>query len=159
MENIPFSHLHNHTQYSVLQSTTQIDNLIDLAVKYEMPAVAITDHANLYGAYKFINAIYNHPINKEIIAHNMEAEEPKPFALKGIVGSELFVCRDHKDKTQKDNGYSQVFLAKNKEGYHNLSKMSSIGFVDGFYYVPRIDKEVVSAYKDGLIALSGGLKR
>ena len=158
LENIPFSHLHNHTQYSVLQSTTQIDNLIDLAVKYEMPAVAITDHANLYGAYKFINAIYNHPINKEIIAHNMEAEEPKPFALKGIVGSELFVCRDHKDKTQKDNGYSQVFLAKNKEGYHNLSKMSSIGFVDGFYYVPRIDKEVVSAYKDGLIALSGGLK-
>ena len=155
---VPYSHLHNHTQYSVLQSTTKIDNLINEAVELGMPAVALTDHSNLYGAYKFVNAIYNHPANKEIIDHNKNADTPKPFAVKGVVGCEMFVCKEHTDKNNKDNGYSQVFLAKNKDGYHNLAKMSSISFVDGFYYVPRIDKAVVEQYKEGLIALSGGLK-
>lgn len=160
LQAVSYSHLHNHTQYSVLQSTTQINNLIDKAVACKMPAVALTDHTNLYGAYKFVNAIYNHPANKEIIAYNktVAAEAQKPFAIKGVVGCELFVCQNHSDRTIKDNGYSQVFLAKNKAGYHNLAKMSSIGFVDGFYYVPRIDKRVVSQYKEGLIVLSGGLK-
>ena len=155
---VPYSHLHNHTQYSVLQSTTKIDNLINKAVELGMPAVALTDHSNLYGAYKFVNAIYNHPANKEIIDYNKNADTPKPFAVKGVVGCEMFVCKEHTDKNNKDNGYSQVFLAKNKDGYHNLAKMSSISFVDGFYYVPRIDKAVVEQYKEGLIALSGGLK-
>ena len=155
---VPYSHLHNHTQYSVLQSTTKIDNLINEAVELGMPAVALTDHSNLYGAYKFVNAIYNHPANKEIIDYNKNADTPKPFAVKGVVGCEMFVCKEHTDKNNKDNGYSQVFLAKNKDGYHNLAKMSSISFVDGFYYVPRIDKAVVEQYKEGLIALSGGLK-
>ena len=123
-----------------------------------MPAVALTDHSNLYGAYKFVNAIYNHPANKEIIEHNKDADVPKPFAIKGVVGCEFFVCKDHTDKTQKDNGFSQVFLAKNKDAYHNLAKMSSISFVDGFYYVPRVDRSVIEQYKEGLIALSGGLK-
>ena len=123
-----------------------------------MPAVALTDHSNLYGAYKFVNAVYNHPANKEIIAYNKDADEPKPFVVKGVVGCELFVCKDHTDKTQKDNGYSQVFLAKNKDGYHNLAKMSSISFIDGYYYVPRVDRSVVEQYKEGLIVLSGGLK-
>ena len=123
-----------------------------------MPAVALTDHSNLFGAYKFINAIYNHPANKDIIEYNKNADIPKPFAVKGVVGCEMFVCKEHTDKIMKDNGYSQVFLCKNKDGYHNLAKMSSISFVDGFYYVPRIDKAVVEKYKEGLIALSGGLK-
>lgn len=160
LEGVSFSHLHNHTQYSVLQSTTQINNLIDKAVELEMPAVALTDYTNLYGAYKFVNAIYNHPANKEVLTYNenVSVEEQKPFAVKGVVGCELFVCKDHTEKTIKDNGYGQVFLAKNKDGYHNLAKMSSIGFVDGFYYVPRIDKWVVEQYKEGLIVLSGGLK-
>ena len=155
---VPYSHLHNHTQYSVLQSTTKIDNLINEAVELGMPAVALTDHSNLYGAYKFVNAIYNHPANKEIIDYNKNADTPKPFAVKGVVGCEMFVCKEHTDKNNKDNGYSQVFLAKNKDGYHNLAKMSSISFVDGLLYVPRIDKAVVEQYKEGLIALSGGLK-
>ena len=155
---VPYSHLHNHTQYSILQSTTVIDNLINEAVELGMPAVALTDHSNLFGAYKFINAIYNHPANKDIIEYNKNADIPKPFAVKGVVGCEMFVCKEHTDKIMKDNGYSQVFLCKNKDGYHNLAKMSSISFVDGFYYVPRIDKAVVEKYKEGLIALSGGLK-
>ncbi len=155
---VPYSHLHNHTQYSVLQSTTEIDNLVNKAVELGMPAVALTDHSNLYGAYKFVNTIYNHPANKEIIEHNKDADHPRPFAVKGVVGCELFVCKDHTDRTQKDNGYSQVFLAKNKYGYHNLAKMSSISFVDGFYYVPRVDRSVVEQFKEGLIVLSGGLK-
>ena len=158
LADVSYSHLHNHTQFSVLQSTTEIDNLVNKAVELGMPAVALTDHSNLYGAYKFVNAIYNHPINKEIIEHNKDADIPKPFAIKGVVGCELFVCKDHTDKTQKDNGCCQVFLAKNKHGYHNLAKMSSISFVDGFYYVPRVDRSVVEHYKEGLIALSGGLK-
>ena len=155
---VSFSHLHNHTQYSVLQSTSEIDNLVNKAVELGMPAVALTDHSNLYGAYKFVNAIYNHPANKDIIEQNKDADVPKPFAIKGVVGCELFVCKDHTDKTQKDNGFSQVFLAKNKDAYHNLAKMSSISYVDGFYYVPRVDRSVIEQYKEGLIALSGGLK-
>ena len=149
---VPYSHLHNHSQYSVLQSTTEIDNLINKALEFGMPAVALTDHSNLYGAYKFVNAIYNHPANKEIIEHTIKMRIlPSPLLVKGVVGCELFVCKDHTDKTQKDNGYSQVFLAKNKDGYHNLAKMSSISFVDGYYYVPRVDRSVVEQYKEGLM--------
>ena len=155
----PYSHLHNHTQYSVLQSTTEIDNLVNKAVELGMPAVALTDHSNLYGAYKFVNAIYNHPANKQIIEHNKGADTPKPFVVKGVVGCELFVCKDYTNKTQKDNGYSQVFLAKKQGWLSQPSKLSSISFVDGFYYVPRVDKVCCRGnYKEGLIALSGGLK-
>src|SRR5690606_5901662 len=74
-----------------------------------------------------------------------------------IVGVEFFVCDDHTDKTRKDDGYQVVFLAKNKQGYHNLAKMSSIAYTKGFYYVPRIDKKVVEQYKDNLIVLTGNL--
>ena len=158
LKDAPFSHLHNHTQYSVLQSTIEIDDLINKAYDYKMPAVAITDISNLFGAYKFINSIYNHPANQEIIKYNKTSNSKKDFVLKGIIGSEIFVCKNHNDKTKKDNGNSQVFLVKNKKGYHNLSKMSSISYTDGFYYVPRIDKSIIEKYKDGLIALSGGLR-
>ena len=77
--------------------------------------------------------------------------------MKPIVGCEFFVCENHKDKSRKDNGYQIVMLAKNKRGYHNLAKMSSIAFVDGFYYVPRIDKEVIKQYKEDIIVLTGNL--
>ena len=155
-----FSHLHNHSQYSVLQSTTQIKKMVDKAVEYEMPAIAITDHSNLYGAFQFVDAIYNHPANKEIVEQNKERSSDEQLALKikGIIGCELSICSNHLDKSRQDNGKSILFLAKNKNGYHNLSKMSSISFVDGFYYVPRIDKKVVEQYKDDIIALSGGVR-
>ena len=160
----PFVHLHNHTQYSVLESTTKITDLIDLAVDYKMPAVAITDYSNLYGAFHFTEAIYKHPANQSVIEHNLQVEKGqlegpiKDLTIKGIVGCELFICQDHLDHKLKDNGRSVVFLAKNKSGYHNLSKMSSIAHVDGFYYVPRIDREVVKKYSSDLIVLSGGLR-
>ncbi|MAW08957.1 MAG: DNA polymerase III subunit alpha [Flavobacteriaceae bacterium TMED200] len=139
-----YVHLHNHTQFSVLQSTTRISQLVDAAVKHNMPAVAITDHANLMGAFHFIN--YTERRNKDLD----ENEKIKP-----IIGCEFFVCQDHKDKSHRDDGYQIVFLAKNKRGYYNLAKMSSLGHTDGFYYVPRIDKKIIENYKDDLIVLSG----
>ena len=160
----PFAHLHNHSQYSVLQSTTKINELIDKAVEMGMPAVALTDSSNLYGAYHFVDAIHKHAVNKEVIQHNKQVtngdldEELKHLPFKGILGCELSICKDHQDHSVKDNGRGVVFLAKNKEGYHNLAKMSSIAYVNGFYYVPRIDKTIVSQYKTGLIVLSGGVK-
>lgn len=159
----PFVHLHNHTQYSVLESTTKIQSMIDKSVEFDMPAVAITDYANLYGAFHFVDAIHKHPSNKEIIEFNKAVDKgdengpKKDLSIKGIVGCELSICRDHSNKDTKDNGKAMVFLAKNKEGYHNLSKMSSLAFTDGFYYVPRIDKEIVSNYKKDLIVISGGI--
>ena len=142
----PFVHLHNHSQFSVLQATSKMSQMVSVAVENQMPAIAITDHANLMGAFHFIKAVGNH--NKDAV------EEAQ---IKPIVGCEFYVCEDHKDKTRRDDGYQVVFLAKNKKGYHNLAKMSSIAYVEGFYYVPRIDREVVEKYKDDLIVLTGNL--
>jgi DNA polymerase-3 subunit alpha len=144
LENVQFSHLHNHTQFSVLQSTMQIGNIVKAAAKDNMPAVAMTDTANMMASFHFVSAILN---------HNKTAETP----IKPIVGCEFNVCEDHKNKSQKDNGYQVVLLAKNKKGYHNLAKMSSIAFVDGFYYVPRIDREIIKKYKEDIIVLTGNL--
>lgn len=156
---VDFVHLHNHTQFSVLQSTIAVPDLVKAAAKYKMPAVAMTDHANMMGAFHFVSAVMNH--NKAAEAKNKAAveagEQPTEAIIKPIVGCEFFVCDDHKDKTRKDNGYQIVLLAKNKNGYHNLAKMSSIAYTSGFYYVPRIDKNVIKQYKDDIIVLSGNL--
>ena len=145
-----FSHLHVHSQYSILQATGDIELLVDKAVEFNMPALGITDHANMFGAYKFINTVLNHPINKNY-------EDGKKLKLKPILGCELNVCSNHLDKSFKDYGAQIPFLAKNKQGYHNLSKLSSLAYIDGFYYVPRVDKELILKYKEGLIVLSGSL--
>ena len=154
-----FVHLHNHTQFSVLQSTISIASLVRAAVKYKMPAVAMTDHANLMGAFHFVRDILKH--NSTVDAVNAKAIEdglpPPVVTLKPIVGCEFYVCEDHKDKSRKDNGYQVVFLAKNKKGYHNLAKMSSIAYTEGFYYVPRIDRSVIEEFKGDLMVLSGSL--
>lgn len=134
----PFSHLHVHTQYSILQATCAIPDLIAKAKEYKMPAVAMTDLANLYGAFSFVQE-----------AHNQ--------GIKAIVGCEFYLCRDHTDRSAKDNGYQIVALAKNKAGYHNLAKLSSHAFVDGFYYVPRIDRDLLLQYQENLIITTGGL--
>lgn len=147
-----FVHLHNHTQFSVLQSTTAVPDLVAAAAKHNMPAVAITDHANMMGAFHFVNAVKKH--NASVASEDADTSS-KP--IKPIIGCEFFVCEDHLDKSHKDNGYQMVILAKNKRGYHNLAKMSSIGFTKGFYYLPRIDKKVIEAYKEDLIVLSGSL--
>ena len=73
------------------------------------------------------------------------------------MGCELNICEEHTNKNHKDNGYQIVFLAKNKTGYHNLSKLSSLAYTDGFYYVPRVDRQLVEQYKEGLVVLTGNL--
>ncbi|MGN5954106.1 DNA polymerase III subunit alpha [Sphingobacterium lactis] len=154
-----FAHLHNHTQFSVLQSTISIDNLVQAAAKQKMPAVAMTDHGNMMGAFHFVSKVLGY--NKEQDGKAEEAkekgEEFTPQHIKPIVGCEFFICEDRKDKSRKDNGYQVVFLAKNKAGYHNMAKMASIAYTEGFYYVPRIDRSVVEQYKDNLIVLTGNL--
>lgn len=156
---VDFVHLHNHSQFSVLQSTMSVSDLVHAAAAHNMPAVALTDHANMMGAFHFVNAVNR--VNTGIKAKLDEAQkknEPTDAKLiKPIVGCEFFVCEDHTDKTRKDNGYQIVMLAKNKNGYHNLAKLSSHAFVDGFYYVPRIDKKLIQQYKEDIIVLTGNL--
>lgn len=154
-----YVHLHNHTQFSVLQSTINIPSLIKATAAYKMPAVAMTDHANMMGAFHFVAQVLNH--NKGVEARNQAAiekgETPDEITIKPIVGCEFFVCENHEDKKRKDDGYQVVLLAKNKNGYHNLAKMSSIAYTKGFYYIPRIDKAVIEQYKDDILVLSGNL--
>lgn len=154
-----FAHLHNHTQFSVLQSTIGVPALVSAAAKHKMPAVAMTDTGNMMGAFHFVSAVMNHnkAVKSKIDAAVENGEEPEDTEIKPIVGCEFNICDNHKDKSKKDNGYQVVFLAKNKKGYHNLAKMASIAYIDGFYYVPRIDKSVVEKYKEDIIVLSGNL--
>ncbi|MFV0247903.1 MAG: DNA polymerase III subunit alpha, partial [Tenacibaculum sp.] len=144
LKNVSFAHLHNHTQFSVLQSTTDIEGLVRATAKMGMPAVALTDTGNMMAAFRFVDKVLN---------YNKTAKNP----IKPIVGCEFFVCTKHSDKSKKDNGYQVVLLAKNKKGYHNLVKMASIAYSSGFYYVPRIDREVIVKYKEDIIALTGNL--
>ena len=129
------------------------------AAKHNMPAVALTDHANMMGAFHFVKEVTIH--NKTVKAKNEalieKGEIPTDKEIKPIVGCEFFVCEDRLDKTRKDNGYQIVFLAKTKKGYHNLAKLSSSAYTDGFYYVPRIDKNIIQKYKEDLIVLTGNL--
>ena len=144
LQKVQFSHLHNHSQYSILQATSNVAALVKAAVAEKMPAVALTDTGNMMGAFVFV---------KEILNHNKEADEP----LKPIVGCEFNVCENHLNKSVKDNGYQVVLLAKSKKGYHNLAKLASIAYIDGFYYIPRIDRELIKKYKEDVIVLSGGV--
>ncbi|MNK43168.1 DNA polymerase III subunit alpha [compost metagenome] len=159
LEAATYVHLHNHTQFSVLQSTINIPSLIKAAASYKMPAVAMTDHANMMGAFHFVAQVLNH--NKGVEARNeaaiAEGKTPEEQIIKPIIGCEFFVCEDHLDKSRKDNGYQVVLLAKNKTGYHNLAKMSSIAYTKGFYYIPRIDKAIIEQYKEDILVLSGNL--
>ncbi|MBC6368907.1 DNA polymerase III subunit alpha [Algoriphagus sp. AK58] len=135
---VPFTHLHVHTQYSVLQATSEIPAIVSRAKALGMSAIAMTDHGNMMGAFHFV-------------------KEAMGKELKPILGCEFYLCRDRKNKANKDDGYQTVLIAKNKAGYHNLAKLASYANIEGFYYVPRIDKEVLVQYKGDLIATTGGL--
>jgi len=142
--NIPFCHLHVHSQYSILQATADVKDIIQKAVQFKMPAIALTDHGNLFGAFAFIG---------EAVKNN----------IKPIVGCEFYIALERaRKKFTKDNPdvrHHQVLLAKNYVGYQNLSRLSSLGFLEGFYDgVPRIDKALVEKYREGLIATTGGMK-
>lgn len=136
-----FVHLHVHTQFSLLDGASQIKVLISKAKELGMPALAITDHGNMFGVMHFI--------------HEAERQGIKP-----IIGCEVYVAEESMEKKSgKDDrsGYHLILLAKNKTGYHNLSKLVSKGFTDGFYYTPRIDKSLLRKHSEGLIALSACL--
>ncbi len=144
-----FSHLHLHSQYSILQASTNINELVNKAVEMNMPTVAITDLNNMYGVFKFLNTVLNHEVN--------QLNDGGTYGLKPIIGCEISVCMNHEDKDRKDHGFQQVLLCKDKKGYQNLSKLSSISYLKGFYYIPRIDKRLLLEFKDGLIALTGSI--
>lgn len=134
----PFSHLHCHTQYSLLDGAGTIPGMVAKAKADGMPAVAITDHGNMFGAFTFV-------------------DEAKKKGIKPIVGCEFYLVDDHTQKKfskeDKEVRYHQLFLAKNNEGYHNLSKLCSAGFLDGYYgNFPRIDKQLILKHYQGLIA-------
>lgn len=160
-EKASFAHLHNHTQFSVLESTLEITQLIKASINDHMPAVAITDLGNMMGVFSFVDEVLSH--NAKIDEENAKKRKANPDTteqkkiLKPIVGSEFYVCENRKNNKEKDDGYRIVLLAKNKAGYHNLLKLSSFSYTEGFYYVPRIDKELLLQFKENLIVLSGNM--
>ncbi|WP_185861909.1 DNA polymerase III subunit alpha [Blattabacterium cuenoti] len=146
-----YSHIHNHSYFSILYSTIKIQSLVDRAMFLNMPAVGITDYGNMMGSFYFLNAIDS--INKKYY--------PKK-SIKGIIGCEVFISENYLQKkftkNEPDKRYQQVFLSKNKKGYHNLAKLCSLGFTEGLYAgIPRIGKKLIEKYKDNLIALTGDL--
>ncbi|MCB0790463.1 MAG: DNA polymerase III subunit alpha [Flavobacteriales bacterium] len=140
-----FSHLHVHTQFSLLDGAAAIPNLYRKAIADGQPAVAITDHGNMFGAFKFVAEAGKH--------RNADGS----LQAKPIVGCEFYLVADrHKQqftREERDQRFHQLMLAKNATGYRNLSKLCSLGYIEGFYSkYPRIDKELVEQYHEGLIA-------
>lgn len=150
-----FAHLRVHSTYSVLNSTIDISELIKKAASQQMPAIGLTDQNNLMGAYEFLNEVEKH--NKAVVSKTKDGNPNPGKLMKAVLGTEFNVCRDHKDRSVKDNGFVVPCFAKNKSGYQNLSMLSSLSFTDGFYYVPRIDKELLIQYKSHIIVTTGGL--
>lgn len=158
LQDVAFAHLHNHSQFSILQSTIAIKDLVNAAAQDQMPAVALTDYGNMMGAFHFVKEVsnYNKALKAKLESDETADLDKTPF-IKAIVGCEFNVCENHLDKNRKDNGYQIVFLAKTKKGYHNLAKLASLAYTEGFYYVPRIDKQLIKQYKEDLIVLTGNL--
>ena len=149
-----FSHLHVHTQYSLLDGAASIAGLYKKAAKNNMPAVAITDHGNMFGAFEFVSQAWK---NTKVVGKTENGKDILEPVIKPIVGCEFYVVKDRHAKSftkdQKDERYHQVLLAKNKTGYQNLIKLTSLGFIEGMYSkYPRIDKELIEKYHEGLIA-------
>ncbi len=135
-----FVHLHLHTDYSLLDGACGIEDLVSLAIERKMPAVAVTDHGNLFGAVKFYY-------------------QAKKAGLKPIVGCEVYVAQGTRhSRTEQDRYNHLVLLSENAQGYRNLTRLVSSGFLEGFYRKPRIDKELLAKHSKGLIALSACLR-
>ncbi|MBQ7454743.1 MAG: DNA polymerase III subunit alpha, partial [Selenomonadaceae bacterium] len=133
-----FTHLHVHTEYSLLDGAARIGDLLDAAKNFGMKSLAITDHGTMYGVVSFYKAA-------------------KARGIKPIIGCEVYVAphsRFERDKNDSGKAYHLVLLAENNEGYKNLVKLTSLAATEGFYYRPRVDKEILRKYHGGLIALS-----
>src|SRR3989338_8883944 len=143
MAHVDFVHLHSHTQYSLLDGASQIPDLIKRAVELKFPALAMTDHGNMFGTISFYNEAMKH-------------------GIKPIIGMESYIApRSRFDKGAsgiKEASYHLTLLCRNETGYKNLMKLTTASYLEGFYYRPRIDKEILKQYSDGLIGLSGCLK-
>jgi DNA polymerase-3 subunit alpha len=140
-----FSHLHVHTQFSLLDGAAPIANLYKKAISGKMPALAITDHGNMFGVFEFVKQAYNHK------------NDDGTLKVKPIVGCEFYITENrHRKqfaKDDKDPRHHQILLAKNEQGYRNLIKLTSLGYIEGMYSkYPRIDKELIHLYHEGLIA-------
>jgi len=144
MEHVNFCHLHTHTEYSLLDGACKIESLVRKAKEFKMPALAITDHGNLFGAIEFYQSALQNGI-KPIIGVEVYMAPGSRFEKKGFV-------------TPGETAYHLTLLAKDQTGYKNLIKLINISYQEGFYYKPRIDKESLSMYSRGLICLSGCLK-
>ena len=145
-----FTHFHVHTEYSILDGLAKIPELIKKSYDDGMRAMAITDHGNMFGVFSFV---------KEVSKFNskLPAEE-EPF--KAIIGCEMYVARKSrfsKNSKEDRSGHHLILLAKNMKGYTNLSKLSSYAYSEGLYYTPRIDKELLKQYSEGIIACSACL--
>jgi len=141
MKHAEFVHLHVHTQYSLLDGMIRLEDLFQKAREYKMPAVAITDHGNMFGAIDFYQRAYN-------------------YGIKPIIGAELYVApksRFEKSYAPGETAHHLIVLVKNMQGYKNLMKLTSAGFLEGFYYRPRVDKELLKECSEGLIAASACL--
>jgi DNA polymerase-3 subunit alpha len=144
-----FSHLHVHTQYSLLDGAASIKALYKKAIDDKMPALAISDHGNMFGVFQFVAEAYKNRTDPE--------DKKSPLKIKPIVGCEFYITENRLRKTfskeEKDPRHHQILLAKNEIGYRNLVKLTSIGFIEGMYSkYPRIDKELIHKYHEGLIA-------
>ena len=140
-----FSHLHVHTQFSLLDGAASIKNLYKKAIADGMPALAISDHGNMFGAFEFVKEAYQHK------------NDDGTLKVKPIVGCEFYITQDRHRKSfskdEKDPRHHQILLAKNSIGYKNLVKLTSLGYIEGMYSkYPRIDKELIHKYHEGLIA-------
>jgi DNA polymerase-3 subunit alpha len=139
-----FVHLHAHSDYSTLDGALKIGTIIQLAREMQLPAVALTDHGNMFGAVELFNTA-------------------KRAGIKPIIGCEIYVANGSRferssNRSEEANYFHLVLLAANEEGYRNLIKLSSLGYLEGFYYKPRVDKELLRQYNTGLIATSACLK-
>ncbi len=141
MRFVPFAHLHVHSDYSLLSGALSVSALLDRVAELRQPAVALTDHGNLFGAVEFYSAAIRR-------------------GIKPILGCEMFLCEDHKKRKSagpRGPQYAQILLlARNNHGWRNLMRLVSISYLEGFYYKPRIDKALLREYGEGLIALSSG---
>src|SRR3989344_7698097 len=140
-EKSPFIHLHTHSHYSLLDGLSKLKDLIELAQKYKMPALAITDHGNMYGAMEFYKSA-------------------KEKGIKPILGVEAYIAeRGRMDKEYgiDNKRYHLTLLAKNLKGYKNLIRLVTLANLEGYYYKPRMDKEILKKYSEGIIGLSGCL--
>ena len=140
MSEVPFVHLHCHTDYSLLDGACEIGQLMKVVSEQKMPAIAMTDHGNMFGAVQFYNTA-------------------KETGVHPVLGCEVYVSqRGHKTRSETDRYNHLVLLCENQEGYRNLINLVSTGFLDGFYYKPRIDKDLLQQHSKGLIALSACLR-